>query len=1268
MTVKQDNLVVKSIPAVPAVSTCRGMCAREAWKLPEGCSVDPPNILDILVCDSLDLVQTGYRRRLSPILLPDADSGVSCSCISVSTSVTEGGNDYDLRWNVDSQSQDCCDGRYSLELVVPEFECPIKDGGVVVDGMACGGISVDDCTLSGFIYVPNIRIEGKCNLDVEEVETPAQKYGCYDKLFRINFKFPAINGDGICIESDSADCPSVINVKVPKVKVEGEGCVVVTSEEDSSESGNGCPDITYTVSIPSLDLNIEGGRIGDNCNWIELEKIPASDDCGLPGIKLSGSFHTPSITVDVENPPKRDRCVDKNGDEHNCDCTQKYSVKRMVYESDHESGPWEYRRTDINDEELPCDPTPEDNEETHKRPVIENSTETQYVWIKTKTTFTKKGNPKYLCDNDDAEPCRCADGNGGWVDCPCDSDNEYGDGDSDCEKCLERNEDTGECLSTVKMPCDCGRDKRKGSNDSSDYEGACSTFDLEAVVETNDCGDLHLVLKPNFNLVIPKINLVSTSCALSVNGEDGGGSNDFESNDGANGGVVTKRSPDGCPMELTYTLGLNLPSIDIAGAGAACVEGQQGDSTDSSECGDKHFTITVPEVIIATEPNECQQELTIIPPGSDDGEDEGEPGEGDGGGGGACPLEAKWTIKLPEPLPADGTVDAGNCLTGQITLELENCQYKLDGGLGFDEKCVEKLKGPTGDIGPIGPTGFDGKDGKDGADGKDGEDGKPGCVPGIKWDIQPAGECLCGGNAYYMMTQECDCVDTNDQPVECPWIVDPDTRFAICNPCPVPGPTGGEGQEGPTGIDGPTGSAGGDGEQGPTGNMGPTGKEGGGGKDGPTGKAGGDGKEGPTGKAGDDGKEGPTGKAGKDGGNGKPGKDGPTGKQGDDGKPGPTGKEGPTGCLGECGPTGFLGPTGAGGKEGPTGEKGPTGSSGENGHPGEGGCWDNLALGDPIGDGGEPCETFTFSIYIYTCCYVDHGWGWTADCGTPYEIGTGSFTVCGGSIGPTGPLGPTGCGGECGVQGPTGCAGECGPTGASGPTGEAGCREDMWFDISYEGYYDGCHRWSCQPNKSVCCPGPWGYDCSSYPAGESVTLSACDGPTGADGMPGPTGCDGQCGPTGIGGERGPTGAMGEKGPTGPEGPTGSDGEEGPTGSDGKEGPTGNKGEEGPTGIDGTEGPTGPEGPTGNKGNEGPTGVLGEPGTVSCESMRDCIADQMHDLLPGEMSVLTVCPGPTAWGYPADARCVWEMVGDVETLLHNINYGDETPGHSGGGNL
>ena len=125
---------------------------------------------------------------------------------------------------------------------------------------------------------------------------------------------------------------------------------------------------------------------------------------------------------------------------------------------------------------------------------------------------------------------------------------------------------------------------------------------------------------------------------------------------------------------------------------------------------------------------------------------------------------------------------------------------------------------------------------------------------------------------------------------------------------PVPGPTGADGETGPTGSTGadgetgPTGPTGADGETGPTG---PTGA------DGETGPTGADGETGPTGSTGADGETGPTGPAGADG------ETGPTGATGADGETGPTGA---TGADGETGPTG---PTGADGETGPTG---PTGA------------------------------------------------------------------------------------------------------------------------------------------------------------------------------------------------------------------------------------------------------------------------------------------------------------------------------------------------------
>lgn len=136
--------------------------------------------------------------------------------------------------------------------------------------------------------------------------------------------------------------------------------------------------------------------------------------------------------------------------------------------------------------------------------------------------------------------------------------------------------------------------------------------------------------------------------------------------------------------------------------------------------------------------------------------------------------------------------------------------------------------------------------------------------------------------------------------------------------------------------------------------------------------------------------------------------------------------------------------------------------------------------------------------------------------------GSGTFSAwsvnISGSVGVSGPTGPTG-------SGPTGPAGvgPTGPTGA-GPTGPTG----------------------------------------TGPTGPTGPASGPTGPTGTSGPTGPTGT-GPTGPTGAG-PTGPTGSAGPTGPTGagPTGPTGS-GPTGPTGS-GPTGPTGPTGSAGPSTI------------------------------------------------------------------------------------------------------
>ena len=131
-------------------------------------------------------------------------------------------------------------------------------------------------------------------------------------------------------------------------------------------------------------------------------------------------------------------------------------------------------------------------------------------------------------------------------------------------------------------------------------------------------------------------------------------------------------------------------------------------------------------------------------------------------------------------------------------------------------------------------------------------------------------------------------------------------RYTPCQRvCPIPGPMGPTGPEGPPGPTGPAGAAG---------PPGPTGSAGTAGAPGPTGPAGAAGVPGPTGPSGAAGAPGPTGPAG------AAGAPGPTGPAGVAGAPGPTG---PAGAAGIPGPTG---PAGAVGAPGPTGPTGATGS------------------------------------------------------------------------------------------------------------------------------------------------------------------------------------------------------------------------------------------------------------------------------------------------------------------------------------------------------
>jgi hypothetical protein len=112
------------------------------------------------------------------------------------------------------------------------------------------------------------------------------------------------------------------------------------------------------------------------------------------------------------------------------------------------------------------------------------------------------------------------------------------------------------------------------------------------------------------------------------------------------------------------------------------------------------------------------------------------------------------------------------------------------------------------------------------------------------------------------------------------------------------------------------------------------------------------------------------------------------------------------------------------------------------------------------------------------------------------QVGTGTFDVTNGAVGPQGAAGPTGPAGPQGPMGPAGATGATGAIGPAGPTGATGATGAI---------------------------GPAG------PAGPTGATGA----TGAIGPPGPVG---------------PTGATGATGATGPEGPAGATGPQGPPGT------------------------------------------------------------------------------------------------------------------------
>ncbi|WP_161483332.1 collagen-like domain-containing protein [Herbidospora solisilvae] len=118
---------------------------------------------------------------------------------------------------------------------------------------------------------------------------------------------------------------------------------------------------------------------------------------------------------------------------------------------------------------------------------------------------------------------------------------------------------------------------------------------------------------------------------------------------------------------------------------------------------------------------------------------------------------------------------------------------------------------------------------------------------------------------------------------------------------------GGQGEQGPMGLQGMTGNTGPQGPKGQTGPQGPKGQ---------TGATGPQGAKGDTGPAGPQGPKGETGPAGPQGPKGEAGPAGPKGANGEDGKDGKTGPAGPQGPKGDTGPAG---------PQGPKGETGPAG-------------------------------------------------------------------------------------------------------------------------------------------------------------------------------------------------------------------------------------------------------------------------------------------------------------------------------------------------------
>ena len=146
------------------------------------------------------------------------------------------------------------------------------------------------------------------------------------------------------------------------------------------------------------------------------------------------------------------------------------------------------------------------------------------------------------------------------------------------------------------------------------------------------------------------------------------------------------------------------------------------------------------------------------------------------------------------------------------------------------------------------------------------------------------------------------------------------------------------------------------------------------------------------------------------------------------GTQGPAGPTGPQGLQGATGPQGQVGPTGAQGVEGPQGPPGPTGPKGDKGDQGMVLILDGGVVTGPQGPAG--ASVSVSAVDAGTACPTGGVRVSQSDGGTYY--------VCNGAAGPTGPQGATGPTGPQGATGATGATGNTGATGATGPMGSTG--------------------------------------------------------------------------------------------------------------------------------------------------------------------------------------------------------------------------------------